>query len=134
MRVVEPVEPPSFVRAVVGAVTGPDASVVNLLIQTVFAVNRCQNGTNGFAGCVVALLTHQRLVRHVDLVHFGIAVVAIDSQPVHFAVAPHFIAAHYGNVVLHLTSNHAGGTSGTRIEIDHHAPAWPGVRVIGRPQ
>ncbi len=120
-RVLEPVEPPHLVRAVVLAVARADAAVVDLLVDAVGAVHGRQNRADRFARRVVAVLAHHRLEDRVRA-RLGAAVVAIDADPVHLPAAPDFVLADDRHVVLGLTRHHARRASGAGIQVDRHSP------------
>ena len=82
-RVVEPVEAPHLVGAVVGAVARTDAAVVDLLVEAFRALHSGLHGADVLAGGVVAMLTEHRHVHHVDVEVARTAVVAVDAHPVH---------------------------------------------------
>ena len=107
--VVEPVEAARLGRAVVGAVTGADAAVVDLLVQPLAGVHRRHHGADRLAGGVLAVLAHHRLVQHLGRVGLA-AVVAIDAQPVHLAAPARLGLADHRDVVLGVARDHAGGT------------------------
>src|SRR5205085_10548373 len=129
--VIEEIEPADFERAIVGAITGPDAAIVSHYVEPVFTVDGGVDRTNGFARRVLAVLTHHRLMHHLRI-FWKIAVVLIerlrarevtvDPDPVHRAAVRNLQFADDGNVVFGLTSNDTGAASGADIEIDRHSP------------
>src|SRR5262249_29053380 len=90
LGVVVPVEAADLVRAVVEAVAGPDAAVVDLLVDPLGAGGRRQHRADGLAGGVLAVLAHHGHV-HAARVLDRPAVVVIDAQPGHRARAPDLI-------------------------------------------
>src|SRR5215475_6782466 len=66
--VVVPVEPPDFVRAVVGAIPCSDTAVVDLLIEPLGARGGGEHRTHGLARSVAAVLAHHRLVHRARVV------------------------------------------------------------------
>src|SRR5262249_34374708 len=113
-RVLEPVEAARLVRAIVCAVAGAHAAIVDLLVETLIAVDCGERGANGLARSVLALLAHHGLVCDFDL--FGRAgVVTVDADPVLFGARAASAAADSGRIVPHLAGQHARGTSGTRV-------------------
>ncbi len=119
--IIKPIEPPHFVGTVVRAVAGAHTTVINLLIQPFVAVHGRQYRADDLAGRVAAMLAQHGLMGDVHTaVSFG--VVAVNSQPVHFALPPHLVFADHGNVVFRLAGNHARGTARAGIQIDDHAP------------
>src|SRR5660397_84571 len=59
--VVEPVEAPDLIRAVVGAVARSHAAVVYLLVEAVLAVDRGRHRANGLARRVAAPVSYTHL-------------------------------------------------------------------------
>ena len=124
-----PIEAANFVRAIVGAVAGAHAAVVDLLVQALFAVHGGQHRADVFARCVVALLAQHGLMEHLGL---GLAafVVAVDTQPMHLALFRDFFLAHHGNVVFHLAADDTAGTASAFGQVDDHGPAMLAVGMI----
>jgi len=131
--VVEPVEAPNLVGAVVGAEPGPHAAVVDLLVESFPAVDRGQDRTDRFAGSVVAVLAHHGLVHRADVPALA-RVVAVDPDPGHLPVAFHFVLADHGNIVLGLAADDAGRAPGAGGEVHHHPPVMSLVRVVILPE
>src|SRR5262249_38264700 len=129
-RVLEPVEAADLVRAVVLAVPRADAAVVDLLVDAVAAVHGREDGTDGLAWRVVAVLAHHRLHERVRRV-LGARVIPIDADPVHLAAAPHFVLPHDGDVVLRLARRDAGRTAGAGVQVDRHPPRVRAARALG---
>src|SRR5207244_8083758 len=100
------VEAPHFVRAVVRAVARADAAVVRHVVEAFGAVRRGLDRTDRLARRVLALHARHRLVHDLRIRRLA-AVVAVDAQPVHLALAVHLVFADYGNVVLGLASHDA---------------------------
>src|SRR3954468_20574470 len=121
LGVVEEIEAPHLVRAVVRAVAGADAAVVDHRVQAVGGVHSRRHRADLLAGGVLALLAGHRLEH--DLRLLGRAgEVAVHAQPVHLAAAAHLLVADDGYVVLALAGDHAGVAAGAGIEVDRHAP------------
>src|SRR5258708_6365411 len=57
--------------------------------------------------------------------------IAVDANPVQFAVALHLLFADHGDVVFGLTCDEAGRTSRAGVEVDHHAPLDLRVEQFG---
>ncbi len=55
-----PIEAPRFVGAIGRAISRPDTADINLLVETLAAVDRGVNGTDGLAGRVLTLLACHR--------------------------------------------------------------------------
>src|SRR5581483_678995 len=127
--VVEEVEAANLVRAVVRAVARADAAVVGHVVQTFAAVRRGANRADRLARRVLALHARHGLV--VDLgIRDVAAVVAIDADPVHLALAPHFVLADDRDVVLRLAGDHAAVAAGADRRVDDHAPGVALVLVL----
>src|SRR6202012_3951180 len=99
------------------AVTCTYATVVSHVVQTFRRVNSSQYRANSFARRMVAVLAKHRLVNNPYIVqifqlrNFVLtgytavtvivkAIVAINTDPVHFAAAANFFLTYYRNVVL----------------------------------
>ena len=82
------------------------------------------------AGRVLALHARHRLVVHLGIVALAF-VVAIDSEPVHLAPAPHFVLADDGNVVFGHAGDDAGVAADAGVEIDGHPP---GIAFVFEPR
>ena len=80
--IVEEVEAPDLVRAVVRAEPRADAAVVDHLVQPVVAVDRRVDRADVLAGRLLAVLAEHRLDEHPRVVG-GSDEVAVDPQPVH---------------------------------------------------
>src|SRR5207244_259781 len=75
---------------------------------------------------VLALHARHRLVIDLGVLPTA-SVVAIDAQPVHLALAVHFLLADDGDVVLRLTRHHAAVAAGADRGVDDHRP---GVALV----
>src|SRR5207244_352189 len=113
LGVVVPVEPPDLVRAVVRAVPRPDAAVVDLLVEALGAGRGGEHGAHGLARRVAAVLAHHRLMQGFGIL-LGAAVIPIDPDPVHDALALDLILADHRHVVLGLAGDHARRAPGAR--------------------
>src|ERR1039457_4452438 len=124
--VVEEVEAPHLVGAVVRAVLRPDAAVVGHLVDAFLAVRRGGDGTHDLTGRLLAMHAHDGLV-----VHGGILwrpfVVPVDPDPVHLAPAPHLVLADRRDVILGLTGDDAGVAARAGRQVHREAP---GVLVV----
>src|SRR5690606_11724285 len=138
--VVEPVEAAYFIRTVVCTIAGTDATVVCHLVEPLGAVCGGRHRADSLARCIIAMLAKHGLEYHLRIlssilkfppvVHRRIAaVVAVDTQPVHFTAVDHFLAAHERHVVLYVTRHHASATSNTGIQVDGHRPVVVAVLV-----
>ena len=119
--VVEEVEAADLVRAVVRAVARADAAVVRHVVQAVVAVRGGLDRADRLARRVLALHARHRLVEDFRVVDVA-AVVAVDAQPVHLALAHHFFLADDGDVVLRLAGDHAAVAAGADARVDDHRP------------
>ena len=146
LAVSEPVEVADLVRAVVAAVPGTDAPVVDLHVEAVGRVVRGVHGAHRLARGVAAMLTHHRHEARVEvgrelvlrvLVAF---VVALEANPGHFTAlddvrprtlipggrtqrTPLIGRADGRDVVLAVAGGDAGRATGAPCEIDGHRPA-----------
>ena len=128
--VVKVVEPSHLVRTVVGAVPRADAAVVHHGVQAFFIVHGGSHRAHLLAGCIFALHAGDGLDGNlvklvaIDLtIGFVERVVAIQTQPVHFAAAKHLIFANDRNVIFRLARHHARGATRALVEVDGHRPA-----------
>src|SRR5512144_1455308 len=111
MLVVVEVEDPDRIRAVIAAIPGADAAVVDLAVQSVGIVIAGIDGAYRLAGRVVAVLAehgqkthaHVRVLSHPE---------ALDPEPVHVAAFGDFLLSADGHVVLRLAGDHAGAAPG----------------------
>src|SRR5208337_3753648 len=113
------IEAAHFVGAVVGAIARADAAVVDHVVQAFRAMGRCAHRADLLAGRVFALLARHGLEERLRIIErgivlggiagrfaagsrFGVRIVAVDADPVHFAAAHDLILAHHGNVIFGL--------------------------------
>ena len=120
--VVEPVEAPHLVRAVVRAVARAHATIVDHRVETFRIVVGRINRADHLATGVATLLTEHR--HHPG---FKVVPVALDvtlhAQPRHFAANRRALFAHDRKVVLRVAGDHAGRTPVAAVEVNRHAPA-----------
>ena len=133
MGILKPIEPAHLVRTIVGAVTRSHTAIVNLLVKAFIVVHRRQDGADHLAGRVAAVLAQHWLEQDVHS-PLSFRVIAIQTQPVHVAPAPHLVLADDRNVVLDLAGDNTGRATRTGIEVDDHAPVNAMVRMILGPQ
>src|SRR5213075_650691 len=120
--VIEVIELPHLIRAVVRAVTGADTSVIHHQVQPFLIVHRGIDRTDVFARSRFTMLAEHRLRDHLRLVYpfvellllFGVetfkasagvpgpGVITVDPYPMHLASATHLVFADNGDVVLAL--------------------------------
>src|SRR4029453_12549220 len=116
-RVVEEVEAPHLVRAVVRAVARADAAVVDHRVQAFRVVHGGRDRADLLARGVLALHAGHRLERGARV--GGLAgEVGVDAQPRHLAAAPHLVLADHRDVVLALAGDGAGVAAGAGVEVD----------------
>src|SRR5262245_20359895 len=131
--VVEPVEAPDLVGAVVRAVARADAAVVDHAVQAGRRVVRREHGADRLAGRRAALLAEHRRVAHVGVAELlgvlrpgatrqqGLLAgtdVALDAQPRHLARAHHLALADDRDVVLDGAGDDAGAAARAAVDVD----------------
>jgi hypothetical protein len=126
----EVIEAAHFVRAVVGAEPRADAAVVDHHVQPLVVVHVAPTGQTTSQGAASQCMhrTGWNALRR-----GGVAlVIAVDAQPVHFALAQHLLLADGRDVVLRLAGDDAGVAADAGIQVDAHAPGAgrpPAVQV-----
>ena len=127
--VLKEVEASDFVRAVVGTKARAHATVIDLKVQTFVIVNSGFNRANEFARSVLAMHAW-----HGHMIKFGViqgaAVVSIDADPVHLAIASDLIFADYGNVIFNFTRDEAGVATNAGGKVNGHAPLVAAVGIF----
>src|SRR5262249_37056206 len=121
VAVVIKVKAPHFVWAVVRTVPRAHAAVVGHVVEALGAVRGGLDGADRLARRLLALHARHGLVDDLRIRRLA-AVVAIDAQPVHLALAVHLVLAHDGDVVLRLAGDYAAVAAGAHCSIDHHSP------------
>ena len=119
--VVEVIESPYLERTVVGAVTGPDATVVRHRIDPFLGMNRGSDRANLFTGSRFAVHAGHRLLHDVGVFLVSLEI-AVDTQPVHLTTIEHLFTTNNRDIVLALTGDHAGIAADAFGEINCHAP------------
>src|SRR5262249_48950170 len=99
--VLEEVEAPDLVGAVVRAVARAHAAVVDHVVEALGAVGGRRHGADQLAGGVLALHAGHRLEERLGVGRVA-PVIAVDAQPVHLAAAEDLVLADDGDVVLGL--------------------------------
>src|SRR5207247_6067520 len=122
----EPVEAADMIRAVVAAVAGADAAVVDLRVEPFPRVVSGVHGADRLARRDLAVLAEHRQ-EDVDLVALAL-LPPLDAYPLLGAAVRDLRLAHYRHVVLGRAGDHAGLAARAGVEIHRHAPA--GVRVL----
>src|SRR5262249_46303535 len=117
-----PVEAPYFVGAVVLAIAGTDAAVVDLTVEALAGVVRRKDRTYRLAGRVITLLAEHR--RQVDTRprFAGGGEVAFDANPGHDSPATNPFPPDDRHIVLGIAGRDARAASGAGINVDGHAP------------
>ena len=121
------VESPRMIGAVVCTEPCPDASVVNLHIQTLIIVVSSVNRANGFAGRVITLLAHYGDESSLHVGKFPLPV-SFNSNPFEHSILVEGLVIIDWHIVLGLTSNYTGLTASAPVNVDHHSPVvlrWP---------
>src|SRR4029077_8423124 len=115
------IESPHFIGAVIRAVACADTAVVNHLVETFVIVERCADGTDEFAGGLLAMHA-----RHGLKIRFRIfeaaAIVIVDPDPLHVASGHDFVFADDGDVIFRVARDHAGFATGAAAQVNGHAP------------
>ncbi len=129
----EPVEDSDLVGAVVGAVPGPDAPVVDLGVQTLRGVVRRVDRANRLTWRVAAVLTdhgEETNVHRPGLAGVHGLVVPLHPDPVHVPPHGHLLFTHPGDVVLRLAGGNADTASGAFVQVDGHGPTGVLFRIV----
>src|SRR5262249_795794 len=108
--VLEKIETPYLVRAVVGTIARADAAVVDHVVEPVGTVNCCPYRANQLARCVLTLHARHRLKEGFRVGQIT-SVVAIDSKPVHFPSMGDLGLADDRDIVLGLARDDAGAAA-----------------------
>src|SRR5215472_297047 len=124
------VEAPHLVWAVVGAVAGAHATVVNHRIEAFGRMYRCADRTNLFARSVLTVLAGHRLEVRARRRQIAF-VVRIDAQPLHVSADPDLLLADNRNIVLRVAGHDASVAAGTAVHVDRHAPLVAVVLPVG---
>lgn len=122
IAVVEEVKSTHLIRTVVTAVSSTDAAVINHVVKPFVAVHRCGDRADGFAWSILTVVTSDWLVHNLNFIRHRfsfvvisksigvfdveiVAIVAINSHPMHFSATPNIVFTNDWNVVLSLTSD-----------------------------
>ena len=120
------VEPADLVRAIVGAVPGADAAVVDHGVDAFRRVHGRPHGTDLLARGVFTMLAGHRL--EVGAGRGQVALeVGVDPEPLHVAPDLDLLLADDGDVVLRVAGDDAGVAADAGVHVDGHAP---GVLVV----
>ena len=119
--ILEKIKPAHFVRAIVGAIAGADAAVVNHVVQPLVAVAGGPHGANQFAGRVLAMHARDGLMVGLRIIRASF-IIAVDAQPMHLPAAGHFGLADDRNIVFRLACDDAGVAADAGVDVDGHAP------------
>lgn len=116
--VVEVVESPYFVRAIVRTVPSSNTTVVSHRIDPLFGVHCCRDRADLLARCCLAVCTGHGLHDHLGIdrvleprlrfrwINIRLEV-PVDSQPMHLTTTDDLLFANDRDVVLSLASHHA---------------------------
>ena len=116
-------------RAVVRAVTGTDAAVVDHIVKAFFAVNGGGNWANLLTWGVLTLHTPEWLRKHLRRL-LVTDKVPVNSEPMHFATLLDLVLANNWDIVFGGAGNDTRVTAGTRCEVDRHTPFMTFVFVL----
>src|SRR2546427_9934655 len=126
----EPIEATHVVWAVVAAVARPHAAVVDLRVQPLVRPVGCEDGTDRLARRDFTMLAEHRQEEVRGLRRLPLRP-ARDADPVHPPPVRGLSPADDGDVVLGLARDHARLAADARVDVDRHAPAVPGVPLVG---
>src|SRR5581483_11500133 len=127
--VAQEVKPPDLPWAVVGAIAGADAAVINHVVDPLAAVHSGVDGADQLAGSLFAVHAEHGLeVR--PRIRGTAVVVLVDAQPLHLAAHDHLVFADDGHIVFRLAGDHAGIAADAAVEINGHSPGVPRVAVF----
>lgn len=118
----KPVEASNLVRTGVRAVASSDAAIIGLNVHTFLIMRGRIDWTNRFAGCVVTVLTGNRLIAQLGIID-GTAEVTVNANPVHLATDHHLFAADLRDVILKVASDGTSTATDATLEVDAHTPA-----------
>src|SRR4029079_3037336 len=121
LDVVEEVEPPHLVRAVVAAVAGADAAVVDHLVDALVAVDGGVHRADVLARRGLAVLAGQRLDHQLGIGELALGV-SSDAYPLHLATLAHVLLADGRDVVFRLAADDAGAAARALVHVDRHRP------------
>src|SRR5690606_9731062 len=138
--VFKPVEPPYFIRAVIGTVSCTNASVVGHLVKTLRTVRSSYYRTNCLTRSIVTMLTSHWLESHLWIIssHFQFlvglgtfwrAIIAVNPDPNHLSSVQYLLLTYYCHVVFHLTGHRTGAASYAGVHVNGHAPVVLAVFV-----
>src|SRR5579875_530119 len=126
--VVEEVKSAHLIGAVVGAIAGSNAAVIDHLVDTLYAMLRRPYRAHIFARRLFTLHARYRLevdawvvCKRLEIVGLRL-VVGIHPNPVHMPPPHNLRFSNHGNVVLRLTGHHADAATNARLEVNDHTP------------
>jgi len=116
----KPVEAPHLVRIVLRAKTRSKAAIVNLVIETFYAVLRSENRAHVLTRRVVTMLA-----KHYKPVcpFFVIVEISLDPYPGHLPPHENLVAFHDGDIVFRVASDYAGAAADAAVQVHDHRPA-----------
>src|SRR4030095_3082736 len=115
----EEVEAPHLVGAVVRAVAGADAAVVDHDVQAFAVVHGRVHRTHDLAWGPLAMLAEHRLEVRIGRVELA-RVVAVQPDPLHLAAVRDLLASDDRDVVLGLAGDDARVAPDAGVQIDRH--------------
>src|SRR6185312_13317638 len=121
IRILEEIEAPHFIWAVVRAEARADTTVVDLQVQALGVVCRGLHRAYQLAGSSLTVYAGHWLEVGIETPTV-LAVVAVDADPVHLPPTVDFLLADHWNVILRLAGDGAGVAADARIEVDDHSP------------
>src|SRR5882672_11214448 len=116
--VLEPVEPPHVIRAVVAAVARADASVVDLSVQPLVRAVGREDGADRLARRDLAVLAEHRQEEIRRMLRLAFRP-ALEAEPVQLAPVRGRGLPHHRDVVLRLARDHARDRKSTRLNSSH---------------
>lgn len=120
------VKAPNFVRTVIGAIAGPNATVIHHVVQAFRAVGCGLNWADQLTRGVFTVLTQYGLKVRFRIIRVA-PVITVYADPVHFAAMQNFLLAHNRDVVFRLAGNDTGIAAYATIQVDDHPPGITGV-------
>src|SRR5262245_47153288 len=123
------VEESHRVRAIVCAVSGAHASVIDLSVQSFLGMVRGIDGADRLTRSVLAMLAQHRHEAgpHVRILAFEIS---LDADPVDRTTERRFVRSDGGNVILRAACYYARFAPRAAVEVNHHRPLRFSVALV----
>jgi len=115
---VEPVEPSYLIGTVLGAKTGPDAPVVNLIVDPFYRMMRGKHRAYRFTRRIVAMLAQHG--KKNNPVRGLVMMVTLHLKPCHLPSVPDAVYSHNSDIVFCIARRGTGCAPDTSIQIDNH--------------